>query len=114
MIDASLTKHGFLFADNKGPWSTEHLTKVLTRETSKRLGFRMTVQEYRHVAIAIDREFIRGSSAEPDEEDEEDGDDDIHDLMAAHSTKLANARYARMGDCRSWFKSLARFPLLKQ
>ena len=97
MIDASLTRHGFLFVDNKGPWSTEHLTKVLTRETSKRLGFRMTVQEYRHVAIAIDREFIRGSSAEPDEEDEEDGDDDIHDLMAAHSTKLANARYARMG-----------------
>ena len=97
MIDPLLARHGFLFADNNRPWSTERLTKVLTRETSKRLGFRMTVQEYRHVAIAIDREFIRGSSAEPDEEDEEDGDDDIHDLMAAHSTKLANARYARMG-----------------
>ena len=97
MIDASLARHGFLFADNKGPWSTERLTKVLTRETSKRLGFRMTVQEYRHIAIAIDREFIRGSSAEMDEEDEDEEDDEVHDLMAAHSTKLANARYARMG-----------------
>ena len=62
MIDPLLARHGFLFADNNGPWSTERLTKVLTRETSKRLGFRMTVQEYRHIAIAIDREFIRGSS----------------------------------------------------
>jgi len=97
MIDPSLSRHGFLFTDDKGLWSTERLTKVLTRETNKRLGFQMTVQEYRHVAIAIDREFIRGSSAEADEEDEEDGDDDIHDLMATHSTKLANARYARMG-----------------
>jgi superfamily II DNA helicase RecQ len=92
-----LARHGFLFADNKGPWSTERLTKVLTRETSKRLGFRMTIQEYRHIAIAIDREFIRGSSAEADEDEEGEGEDDIHDLMAAHSSKLANARYARMG-----------------
>ena len=97
MIDPLLARHGFLFADNNGPWSTERLTKVLTRETSKRLGFRMTVQEYRHVAIAIDREFIRGSSVEADEGDEDEEDDDVHDLMAAHSTKLANARYARMG-----------------
>src|SRR5205814_7162796 len=78
-------------------WSTERLTKVLTRETSKRLGFRMTVQKYRYIAIAIDREFICESSAEADEGDEDEEDDDIHDLMAAHSTKLANARYARMG-----------------
>jgi len=97
MIEPSLARHGFLFADDDGPWSTDRLTKVLTRETSKRLGFRMTVQEYRHIAIAIDREFIRGSTAEADEEDEGEGEDDIHDLMAAHSSKLANARYARMG-----------------
>src|ERR1700724_2262098 len=97
MIDQDLARHGFLFADNKGPWSTERLTKVLTRETSKRLGFQMTVQEYRHIAIAIDREFIQGSSAEMDEEDEDEEDDEVHDLMAAHFTKLANARYARMG-----------------
>src|ERR1700686_744504 len=52
-------------------------------------------QENRHVAIAIDRKFIRGAEAEADEMDEED--DDVHDLMAAHSTKLATARYAWMG-----------------
>jgi len=95
MIDETMPQHGFLFADSKGPWSTERLTKVLTRETGARLGFRMTVQEYRHIAIAIDRKFIRGTSAEMDEDEEDE--DDIHDLMAAHSTKLADARYARMG-----------------
>jgi superfamily II DNA helicase RecQ len=58
----------------------------------------MTVQEYRHIATAIDRKFIRRQDAEPDDDDdEEDGDDNVHDLMAAHSSKLANARYARMG-----------------
>jgi hypothetical protein len=56
----------------------------------------LTTQEYRHVAIAIDRKFIRGQDAEADAEENED-EDDVHDLMAAHSTKLATARYARMG-----------------
>ena len=92
-----MPRHGFLFGDNKGPWSTEQLTNALTRETGTRLGFRMTVQEYRHIATAIDRKFIRRQDAEPDDDDEEDGDDHVHDLMAAHSSKLANARYARMG-----------------
>jgi superfamily II DNA helicase RecQ len=55
----------------------------------------MTFQDYRHIATGIDREFIRGKDANLDEDD--DNDDDIHDLMAAHSSKLANARYARLG-----------------
>jgi superfamily II DNA helicase RecQ len=97
MLDETMPRHGFLFGDNKGPWTTEQLTNALTRETGTRLGFRMTVQEYRHIATAIDRKFIRGKDAEPDEDDEDDGDDNVHDLMAAHSSKLANARYARMG-----------------
>ena len=93
MIDKEMTRHGFLFADDKGPWSTDHLTKILTTESSKRMGFRMTVSEYRHIAIAIDREYIRGPSAEADEEEEDE--DDVHDLMAAHTSKTAKARYAR-------------------
>src|SRR2546423_7699613 len=57
----------------------------------------MTVQKYRHVAIAINWKFIHESSAEADEGDEDEKDDDVHNLMAVHSTKLANACYARMG-----------------
>jgi len=95
MINPNTPQSGFLFADSEEPWSTKQLTDALTRETTKRIGFRLTTQEYRHVSIAIDRKFIRGHDAEPDAEDEEE--DDVHDLMAAHSTKLATARYARMG-----------------
>ena len=97
MIDLLLARHGFLFVNNKGLWSTEQLTKVLTREISKQLGFQMTVQKYRHITIIIDWEFICRSSAEADEEDENEEDNDVHDLMAAHLTKLANACYAWMG-----------------
>src|SRR5438477_5340159 len=95
MINTETPRDGFLFGDQHGPWSTEHLTRALTRETSKRIGFRMTTQDYRHIAIAIDRKFIRRQHAEADEEEEEE--DDIHDEMAAHSTKVAIAHYARIG-----------------
>src|SRR5947199_10119379 len=95
MINKETPRDGFLFGDHNGPWTTEHLTKALTRETSKRIGFRMTTQEYRHIAIAIDRKFIRGPYAEEDEEEEEE--DDVNDEMAAHSTKVAIAHYAQLG-----------------
>jgi hypothetical protein len=95
MIDTTTPRHGFIFGDVNGPWSTDQLTKTLARETGTRLGFRMTFQDYRHISTGIDREFIRGKDANLDEDD--DNDDDIHDLMAAHSSKLANARYARLG-----------------
>jgi superfamily II DNA helicase RecQ len=95
LIDELTPRHGFLFGDRNGPWSTDRVTRAMIRETSIRLGFRMTVQEFRHIMIAIDRQFIRGTDAEPD--DDEDDEDNVHDLMAAHSTRLAVARYARMG-----------------
>ena len=99
MIDKNMSRHGFLFGDNDGPWSTEQLTKVMIRETTTRIGFRMTTQEYRHIAIAIDRKFIRKDMVEFEDDDvnEEEDEDDVHDLMAVHSTKLASQRYARMG-----------------
>jgi hypothetical protein len=95
MINKETPRDGFLFGDHNGPWTTEHLTRTMTRETSKRIGFRMTTQEYRHIAIAIDRKFIRGPYAEEDEDEEEE--DDVNDEMAAHSTKVAIAHYARIG-----------------
>ena len=96
MIDETMPYHGFLFGDVNGPWSTDKLTKALVRESTTRLGFRMTIQEFRHIAIAIDKKFIRGHDAEADED--EDDEDDVHDLMSAHSSRIAIARYARMHD----------------
>jgi hypothetical protein len=88
-----MPRHGFLFGDEKGPWSTEIQTKAFIRESIARMGFRVTTADYRHISIAIDRKFIRGEDAEIDEEEE----DDCHDLMSSHSSRTANARYGRDG-----------------
>jgi len=54
----------------------------------------MTIREYRHVAIAINRKFICEQQAEPD--DGEDEEDDVHDEMVAYSTKVAISHYCCM------------------
>ena len=55
------------------------------------LGFRMTIQMYRQISVAIDRKFMRGIDLELDKDD-----DNPHDLMATHTTETAVARYGRL------------------
>ncbi|KAJ9650359.1 hypothetical protein H2201_009306, partial [Coniosporium apollinis] len=52
------------------------------------MGFRVTFQDYRHIAKAIDREHVRGLMGDMD-----DDQDDIHDLAAAHSSRTADQVY---------------------
>ena len=78
----------FLWVDGNGVWKTPQATKVLVAETSTRLGLRITMQDYRHIAKVIDREHVRGVEAEEDEDT-----DDIHDLASAHSTTTADGVY---------------------
>ena len=40
------------------PWDTDHLTGIFMRETGLRLGRKLTMADYRHIAIAIDREHV--------------------------------------------------------
>ncbi len=81
-----------IFGDENGPWNTTEITKVLAKESQKKLGFRMTVQIYRQISVAIDRKFMRGVDLELDNDD-----DIVNDLMATHSTQMAIARYGRLG-----------------
>ncbi len=92
LIEPNTPRNGFLFGNNKGPWETEKITKVLVNESTKMLGFRLTMADYRHISVAIDRKFIRGIDLELTEDDDED---DPHDLMAAHRTRTAINRYGR-------------------
>ena len=92
MIKPDTSRNGFLFGDEKGPWKTDKITKVLARESTKRLGFRMTVADYRHISVAMNRKFIRGIDLELTDDDDED---DPHDLMASHRTRIAVNRYGR-------------------
>ena len=43
----------YLFADSRGPWAGEELTRALANATKKHLGVRLTVSAWRQVAIGI-------------------------------------------------------------
>jgi superfamily II DNA/RNA helicase len=81
----------FLWADKGGLWGTSRITDVLARETSLRLGMRVTMQAYRHLAIAIDRQHVRGLMMDTMEEQQADH---AHDLGASHSSHTAELSYA--------------------
>ena len=86
-----LGRHGhedFVFGTASGLPTTFELTKWTKHETSVRLGIPLTFQDYRHLAIAIDREHVRGLVY-----GEEEAKDHAHDLSAAHSTKTADLVY---------------------
>jgi hypothetical protein len=89
-LSASVTD--YLWADKRGPWETDHLTRTMTLESAKWLGTRLTVQEYRHTAVGIGREVIGerfaigyrtemasggGGAAEGGGSSDEDGEDPI-------------------------------------
>ena len=94
----------FLWADEKGIWKTPRATKALVQESAARLGCRITIQDYRHIAKAIDREHVRGLAGDV----EEDGDL-THDLAAAHTPQTADAAY---GIDASMLRSLSARTLL--
>lgn len=102
LIDPETPRHGFLFADGEKPWSTNVMTDILATESASRMSFRLTWGDYRHVAKAIDREFIRGQDAVFDDYDDEADDDEdenpfqAHDLMHGHSVHVAERKYGRL------------------
>jgi DEAD/DEAH box helicase len=101
LINAETPRHGFLFADAEKPWSTDVLTETLAIESAARISFRLTWADYRHVAKAIDREFIRGQDAILDDYDGDEDDEDpsnVHDLMQTHSSHTAEVKYGRLTD----------------
>jgi hypothetical protein len=51
---------GFVWFKTGKPCETDDLTRVFRRETGARLGLGVTTADYRHIAIAIDREHVRG------------------------------------------------------
>jgi superfamily II DNA helicase RecQ len=89
--------HDYIWGDSEGAWSTDRLTKVLKRETGKRLGVELHTLGYRHTAVGIGRvkvgeSFGRGYQDEVGEIDEAEVDEDQEDLI-----ELQNARSTVMG-----------------
>lgn len=84
-----------LWADKKEEWKSEYLSKVLVRETSLRIGVKINILDYRHLAISIGRKHLRweGWSESRLDGDGEDSEDDVYDVQAGHSSRVANKVY---------------------
>jgi hypothetical protein len=102
----------YLFADGRGPWAGEQLSRELAKDTNKHLGVRLSVSKWRHVAIGIAVQHLMHSSkvwekdgAEDDEGDEfAEGDDEVeldantmdHIIVrqSSHGQRVAQGHYA--------------------
>jgi superfamily II DNA helicase RecQ len=84
---------GFIWFKRDHPWETSDLTAALTEQSGSRLNMRIRTSDYRHIAVAIDREHVRGLTEGLDPENE-----DAHDLQASHSTTTADRVYGIRGD----------------
>jgi superfamily II DNA helicase RecQ len=87
----------YVWSNKEGAWGTDKLTRVLKRETGKRLGVELHTLGYRHAAIGIGRvkvgeSFGRGYQDEVGEVDEAEVDEDQEDIV-----ELQNSRTTAMG-----------------
>jgi hypothetical protein len=86
----------YIWSNEQGAWGTDRLTKVLRRETGKRLGVELSTLGYRHTAVGIGRvkvgeSFGKGYQGEVGEIDEAEVDEEEEDLI-----KLQNSRTTLM------------------
>jgi len=101
--DQRRPRSDYIWHDKNGSWTTEHLTKILVRETSIRIGIRLTTQDLRHIVIEMGREyigaeFIQGQPVTEDRPHEDiDAITNAVDLATAHGKDIAE-RYSIRGD----------------
>jgi superfamily II DNA helicase RecQ len=96
----SIVDNVFLFGNENGPWATDMVSKALKSRTGKALGWEMTLQQFRHFGLAIERKHIRprtsrGVEQEEGDSDSEDGVSNPWDKGASHSSDIAIRNYAR-------------------
>ena len=91
----------YVWGDEQGPWDTARLTRIIKRETGKRLGWSMTTLDYRHVAVGIGRvavgeSFGRGYEDEVGEVEEAEVEDGEHllELQSGRSTAIGVGNYS--------------------
>lgn len=93
-----------LWHDDKGPWETDHLTRIIKRETALGLGHRFNTLDFRHITIGIGRrvvseQFSQGHKDETGEieEPEREGEDPI-ELQSGRTEAMGASRYAVPAD----------------
>jgi hypothetical protein len=81
----------FLWLKGKGTWDPSRLTKVMAQEARLYLGIALSIQIYRHLAIAISRQHLLCGGFKRDY----GIDKKLADEQAAHRTWIAGTIYAR-------------------
>lgn len=85
----------FIWHGETGPWDSSQMSKAVARWTHHYMGRRITLQDWRHIAIAISKKLARKQGlAKADFEDAGAGDDEEHyevpdDLAAGHTGETA-------------------------
>jgi superfamily II DNA helicase RecQ len=96
----------YVWADEHGPWGTDRLTRILKRETAKRLGTPLTTLDYRHTAVGIGRVVVgegfgRGYQDEVGEIEEAEIDEEGEsalELQSARTTAMGVSNYSVPAD----------------
>jgi len=88
----------YVWSNEYGPWGTDRLTRIITRETEGRLGAQLTTLDYRHVAISLGREmvgdqFARGYIEETSEIEEAEVEEDGLEVSAGGGGEIGANRY---------------------
>ncbi|KEF50790.1 uncharacterized protein A1O9_13158 [Exophiala aquamarina CBS 119918] len=93
-----------IWYNEKGPWETEHLTRVIKRQTALGLGYRFHTLDFRHIVISIGREVVSDKFAEgykeelgEVEEPEREMDDPI-ELQSGRGDATGASRYGVRSD----------------
>ncbi|KAK5111071.1 hypothetical protein LTR85_012290 [Meristemomyces frigidus] len=86
-----------IWAGAHGPWETDRLTRVITRETGTRLRCRLTTLEYRHCAITIGREFVNEQFAHGHQEQVAEGEIEEPEMDVDSGLELQAGRTEKIG-----------------
>lgn len=88
----------FIWHTETGPWDSGQMSRAVAKWTSHYMGRRITLQAWRHIAIAISKKLARDRGvAKADFDDSQDADDaeryEIPDDLAASHTGQTAANY---------------------
>ncbi len=85
----------FVWHDETGPWESSRMSRAVAKWTHHYMGRRITLQDWRHIAIAISKKHARQEGDRASACDDSDGDDDGEryevpdDLAASHTGRTA-------------------------
>ena len=80
----------FIWQDKGAPWTSDHLSDIIGRETTTHLNCRLTLASWRQIAISIDQELLQDKA----QSILQDHHNLIHTLQAGHSRETESHHYA--------------------